>query len=36
MAIADAEDHTAEAEYYAASEMVVKIMYVRNLIKNIG
>ena len=27
---------TAEAEYYAASEMGIEIMYLRNLLRNMG
>jgi hypothetical protein len=27
---------TAEAEYYAASEMAIKIIYLRNLVENMG
>ena len=27
---------TAEAEYYSASEMAVEIIYIRNLIRNMG
>ncbi len=27
---------TAEAEYYSASEIAVEIIYIRNLIRNIG
>ena len=29
-------DSTAEAEYYAASEMAIEILYLRNLLANMG